>query len=192
MMDILKLILEQVDQKDILNQLGKSIHAKPEQVKKLTQEGLPTLLTALSQNASTPQGALSLSKALDQHKDDNISDIHSFLKGVDTKDGEKILGHILGNKTEKVESKLGASSGLNTTQVNTLLAQLAPLVLAQLGKQKAMEVKSDDNLMGGLASLLGGAQSKDLMGMASKFLDADGDGDIMDDLGKTLGNFFKK
>lgn len=191
-MDILNLLLKQVDQKDTLDQLSKSINAKPDQVKKLTEEGLPTLLAALSKNASTPQGALSLSKALDQHKDDNTSDILSFLKGVDTKDGEKILGHILGNKTEKVESKLGASSGLNTTQVNALLAQLAPLVLSQLGKQKQKDVKSNDNPMEGLGKLLSGGQSKDLMGMAAKFLDSDGDGDIMDDLGKTLGNFFKK
>jgi hypothetical protein len=191
-MDILKLILDQVDNQDALNMLGKTVNAKPDQVKKLAQEGLPTLMAALSRNASTPTGAQSLNKALDQHKDDNTSDILGFLKGVDTQDGAKIIGHILKDKTNSVEDKLALSSGLNSSQVNTLLAQFAPLLLAQLGKQKQTQGNNQDNLIEGLGSLLKGGQSKDLMGLATKFLDSDGDGDIMDDLTQTLGNFFKK
>ena len=111
---------------------------------------------------------------------------------MDLKEGGKILNHILGDKTSNVENKLAASSGLNKSQVDTLLTQFAPLLLAQLGKQKKQGNINEGNLVAGIGSLLGQGGSKDIMGLATKFLDADGDGDIMDDLGKKLGGFFKK
>ena len=191
-MDILKLLLDQVENQDALKQLSKTVGAKPDQVKKLAEEGLPTLLAAMSKNASSEKGAASLNKALTQHQDDNADDVLGFLKGVDLKEGGKILNHILGDKTANVENKLAASSGLNKSQVDTLLTQFAPLLLAQLGKQKKQGNINEGNLVAGIGSLLGKNGSKDIMGLATKFLDADGDGDIMDDLGKKLGGFFKK
>lgn len=193
-MDILNLLLKQLDNKDALDQLGKTVNAKPDQVQKLAQAGLPTLLEALSRNASTSEGAASLNRALDQHQDDDADDVLGFLKGVDPQDGAKILGHILGNKNSTVQNKLASSSGLDISQVSGLLTQFAPLILAQLGKQKKQvnQVSGGfDNLSSGLGALLGGSNSSNLMGLASKFLDADGDGDVMDDLGKMLGGFFK-
>jgi hypothetical protein len=185
-------ILNQLTQKDVAAKLGKTVGARPEQVQDLVKLGLPTLVEALNKNAKTETGAKSLAKALDAHKDDGIDDLDGFLKGVDLEDGAKILGHVLGNKTTSVEQKLGVKTGLDASQVGGLLVQLAPLLMGMLGKQKSAQNVDASGLGGLLGGLLGGSGDMDLGKIASGFLDSDGDGDIMDNVGDLLGGFLKK
>lgn len=188
-MDILELLTSQLNQKGVVDTLSKSVNAKPDQVKQLAHLALPTLLQAMNKNAKSEQGASSLLKALDQHADDDVDDIGNFLKKVDTKDGAKILGHLLSNKSGAVESGLAKQTGMDISQVSGILTMLAPLLLGQLGKSK----KQGGFDLSSLGSLLGGAtQGNDVMGMLSGLLDSDGDGDMMDDVGKLLGGFLKK
>ncbi len=188
-MDILELLTSQISQKGVVDTLSKSVNAKPDQVKQLASLALPTLLQAMNKNAKTEQGASSLLKALDQHADDDVDDISGFLKKVDTQDGAKILGHLLSNKSGAVESGLAKQTGLDISQVSGLLTMLAPLLLGQLGKSK----KQGGFDLSSLGSLLGGAtQGNDVLGMLGGLLDSDGDGDMMDDVGKLLGGFLKK
>jgi len=194
-MDNLSALLNQLTTKETLSQLGKSVKAKPNQVKKLAESAIPTLMEALGRNASTPSGAQSLNNALEKHQDTDIGDLLGFLKGVDTQDGSKILGHVLGSKETSVENKLAANTGLDITQVAGLMSQFAPLIMAFLGNQKKQTNTNVNGLAGlttGLGAMLGESGSNDLLGMASKFLDADGDGDVTDDLSKMLGGFLKK
>lgn len=182
-------LLSQLTKSSVVKTMGKQVAAQPDQVKQLIQLGLPTLLQAMNQNASTPQGAKALSKALDDHKEDPVSNISAFLKNVDTQDGAKILGHVLGSKSSGVERKLSAQTGLQPNQVNGLLTQLAPLVMGLLGQQKAQQGISTD----GIGMLLGGLLgNSDMLGMVSSLLDSDKDGDVMDDVSKLLGGFFGK
>ena len=175
-----------------MNQLGQSAGAKPDQVQKLTQMGMPMLLQALGQNASTPEGAAALSSALEQHQDDDVADINGFFKGVNTQDGAKILQHILPGKTEKVQQNLARETGLDAGQVSGLMTQLAPLLLGALGQQKKQQNLDVAGISGMLGGLLGQGGDKNMMGMVKNLLDADNDGNIMDDVGKLLGGFLKK
>lgn len=152
-MDILTILTKQLSDPKALEQLGKSAGARPDQVEQLTKNALPTLLKTLQQNASSPDGAKSLDKAIDDHKDDQIDNIFGFLQNVDTNDGSKMLQHIFSGNKGAVESDLAKKSGLNNNQVSTLLTQLAPLVLGTLGNQKKQGKQLD------LGSLLGGAIS---------------------------------
>jgi hypothetical protein len=194
-MDILSLVLGQLNNKEALSELGNKVGANPDQVKQVTQIGLPTLIKALSNNASTPQGAESLAGALDQHQDDKIDDIMGYLKNVDSQDGQKILNHVLANKNQTVQSQLAKQVGLDTNQVSGLLSQLAPLLLGALGQQKK-EQNLDTSGISSLLSQLTGTMEKSgnggLMGMVANILDADKDGDIMDDVSGILGSLFKK
>jgi len=185
-------LLNLLNKKETLSQLGNSVQAKPDQVQRLAQSAIPTLLEALNRNASTPSGAQSLNKALQQHQNKDLGDLMGFFNGVDTGDGSKIIGHVLGKKTDSIENKLAQSTGLDVAQVAGLLSQFGPLLLSFLGNQKKQSDSSTDSLSSGLGALLGGNNSNDLLGMASKFLDADGDGDVSDDLSKMLGGFLKK
>ncbi|NTW73173.1 MAG: DUF937 domain-containing protein [Eubacteriaceae bacterium] len=193
-MDILDLLTNKLDD-NTLKQLSKSVNAKPDQVKKLTQIGIPTLIEALNRNSNTPQGAQALNGALERHKDDKVDDLSDFLQKVDKDDGAKILKHVLGGKNQAIQTNLAKQSGMDTSQVMGLLSTLAPLILGALGNKKKQD-NLDASGVSGLTSMLAGALGKsggsDLMGMASKLLDADRDGNIMDDLGNMLGGFFKK
>lgn len=190
-MNLMNLLAGQLNNPDALDKLGKSVGASPEQVNQLAKIGLPTLMKALGQNASTPEGASALTRALEQHEEDEVDDLDRFLGKVDTNDGEKILEHILSGKKLTVQQNLASQTGLQSSQVSGLLTQLAPLLLGALGQQK----KRQNLDASGISNLLSGAMSggdSDLMGMASKILDADKDGDVMDDIGNLIGGFMKK
>ena len=82
---------------------------------------------------------------------------------------------------------------MNQDQTSSLMAQLAPLLLGALGKQKSSQKVDSSGLTGMLAGAL--SQSKkdnNLMDSVSKLLDADNDGSIVDDLSNMLGGFLKK
>lgn len=193
-MDILS-ILNTLQDNQAVNQLTKSVGGNSDQVRKAVELGLPMLMQAMNNNAKTPQGAASLAKALDQHKEDPVDDVLGFLKGVDVNDGKKILGHVFQQKNTSVQKNLAAQTGMSGNQVENLLAQLAPVVLGALGKeksQKGVDANGLTSMIPMIAGMLGSGSNQDLMGMATKLLDADGDGDIMDDVSKMLGGFFKK
>jgi len=194
-MDIMELIMSQLNNKDALAELGKKVGADPSQVKQVTQMGLPTLIKALSNNASTPKGAEALAGALDQHKDDDINDIIQYIKNVDTEDGRKILNHVLANKNQNVQTRLAKQAGLQTSQVSGLMSQLAPLLLGALGQQKKKE-NLDATGISSLTSLLSDSMGKKddsgIMGMVSQLLDSDKDGDILDDVSGIIGSILKK
>lgn len=100
-------------------------------------------------------------------------------------DGDGILGHIFGNKRDTVEQGVSRASGLDLNKVRRLLPLLAPIVMSLLGR-----VKRQQNLdAGGLADVLGQErnqiqQEKPALGGLLGMLDADGDGNVLDDLGK--------
>jgi hypothetical protein len=193
-MDILS-ILNSLQDKQTVNQLTKSVGADSNQVKKAVELGLPMLMQAMSNNVRTPQGAEALAKALDQHKEDPLDDVSGFLNGVDINEGKKILGHVFNQKTQTVEKNLAAQTGMSSNQIEKLLAQLAPVVLGALGKeknQKGIDTNGLTSMLPMITKLLGSDSKDDVLGIATKLLDADGDGDIMDDVSKMLGGFFKK
>ena len=98
--------------------------------------GLPTLLEAMTKNTGSSQGAESLSKALDEHKDAKVDNLTHFFKNVDVNDGSKMVGHIFGNDNKKVQRKFSEQTGLNSNQTSSVLSMLAPLVMGMLAKQK--------------------------------------------------------
>jgi len=155
-MDILTMITNQLNDPKALEQLSKTTGVKPSQTQQLTQEALPAILAALQQNATTPGGAKSLNKALEEHKDDQIEDILKFLKNVDTNDGAKILQHIFSGRNEAVQADLANKAGVQKNQVSSLLTQLAPLVLGVLGNQKKTQTGKQGDVMNLLGGMLGG------------------------------------
>ena len=59
------------------------------------------------------------------------------LDGVDEKDGEKIVGHVFGDKHRQVVQQLGTTGGASTSQdlMRQLLPILAPIVMSYLAKR---------------------------------------------------------
>lgn len=160
---------------------------------------LPVLMKAMQRNASTPQGAEGLMGALNGKHDGSILDNLGglFGGGVDqevTNDGDKILGHVLGQKRRGVEQVIGQKSGLDAGSVANILKVAAPILMGVLGKQTRQNNVSSANGLGDLlGGLLGGSSAKQEQSFLESILDADGDGSVVDDVaGMVLGGSKKK
>jgi len=190
-MNLLDMLSGQLNDQNALEKLGQSSGANSSQVQQLVQMGLPLLMQAMGRNSSTAEGAEALTAALDKHKDANVSDVAGFLNNVDTADGAKIVQHVLGDKSEAVQSNLAKQTGMNSGQVSSILSQLAPLVMGFLGQQKKQQNLDASGITGLLTNTLGQSGSS-MLNMAAQLLDTDKDGNILDDVGNLLGKLFKK
>lgn len=194
-MDILEMFQSLSANSPALKQLNKKVDAEPEKVEKAAQISIPMLMEALNRNTNNPQGAQSLAKALEQHQDDNVDNLEKFLQNVDTEDGSRILEHIFSNKKQAVQSNLSKTTGLKQDQVSSIMASLAPMILGFLGNQKKTQNLDADGVSS-LTSLLSQNLQKNtggsLFSMATKLLDANKDGSIIDDVLNIFGKFKKR
>ena len=166
----------------------------------LLSMAMPVLMGAMQRNASTPEGASGLLGALSgKHSGGNILDNLGglFNGGVEesvTNDGAGILGHILGSKQPAVENALSQKSGIDAGSVGQILKVAAPILMGVLGKQASQNNVTDANgLSSMLGGMLGGGQGSQQQSLIESFLDADGDGSILDDVaGMVLGGGQKK
>ncbi len=186
--------LEGVPARQIAGQLGLG----PQQANAAIAAALPMLLGGLTRNSATREGATSLLSALDRDHDGSVlDDLAGFLQQGSGGAGAGILGHVFGGRQSNVENAVSRVSGIDPGKAASLLAMLAPLVMGALGRAQ----RGGGLDAGGLADLLGrqrsappatGAGSSALGGLAG-MLDADRDGDLMDDLtnlgGGLLGRF---
>ncbi|RMG70283.1 MAG: DUF937 domain-containing protein [Bacteroidetes bacterium] len=180
-----------------LQALSQQIGADPQSTQSAISAALPMLMGAMARNATQDQGAQALSNALARDHDGSIlDDLQGFLGSTDNGPGAGILRHVLGSNQPQVAQGVSQMSGLNTTQVIQLLQNLAPLIMGMLGRQQ----RSQGLDAGSLASILmqerqvaaqqsqGGAA----LSMLNSFLDQDGDGSALDDIGGMLGGLFGK
>ena len=131
---------------DTLNQLldgradeiGRRIGADGGQTRSAIHAAVPTLLAALSTNASRGAG---LREAIARDHDGSIlDDLAGYLDGTArlgprTTNGAGILEHTLGDRQPDVQQALSAKSGLDVGSIGSLLALLAPIVMGMLGKR---------------------------------------------------------
>ncbi len=176
-MDLSKALKDTLLGSSSVKAISKSTGADESKVKQALSDALPVLIKGMQKNASSKDGEKSLIKALSDHKADDTSDIISFLKNVDIKDGQKIISHILGSGKKTVESRIADKSGLKSNTVSTILATAAPLLLNVLGKKKDEDEKDSGGIVEILASALLGGDKKD-----------DDDNDLGDVLVSGLGS----
>ena len=159
---------------DTIQQLSGALGADPATTSNAVSLALPALLGGLAHNAARPEGAAALDNALNQHDGSLLDNLGSMLgsgsgagSGALGGLGGAILGHIFGGRRGPVEEGVGKASGLNAAQVAQLMAMLAPIVMAVLGRMKQSrgldanrlpEVLNEGGggLGGGLGSVLGG------------------------------------
>lgn len=181
-----------------LNKASVKMNATTDQTKSVVDQALPFLLGALAKNASTEEGATSLSNALKKDHDGSILDnLSELLDKPDSGAGEGILSHVLGGGQQKVEGYLSQKSGVDSGGVDQILKMLAPIVMGVLGKAQSKGNLDSSQLSGLLKLATGGTGSSSITtSFVTKFLDKNSDGDIKDDLVKMgmrwLSGKFKK
>ena len=176
-----------------MDMIGGRIGADRSQVEKAVPAALGSLMTGLARNAQSSDGAGALARALSRDHDGSILDnLSGALSAPDERAGSGILGHVFGGKQDAVQSALGASSGLDAGTMGQLMKMLAPVVMGALGKKQRQGGLNPADLGGLLRQERRTAerQAPDL-GMLGSLLDADGDGDIKDDVAKIGGSLLK-
>lgn len=162
---------------DAVNAISQNLKIDSKQVSSVITASLPSLLGAMQKNASTPGGAESLAKALGDHAG-NAGNIVGNLKATDLTDGNKILSHIFGGNLSSVLGGISKNTGVSSNGVGSILASIAPSLLALLGKQNG------NSGAAGLGSLLGAL----LGGGSSNNSSSGGLGSLLGGLGKIFGN----
>jgi hypothetical protein len=175
----------------VMEKVSGTIGADKAQTQDASEGILDLLLGGLAKNASTPEGAEQLDKAVSEDHDggllDNLGDYFNGNTPANLSpkatNATGILKHILGDKQDAWVDMISQKTGMNKEQVMALLIKLAPIAMSMLGKAK----KDTGTDAGGLAGLLKSTAQKQqetsgFMGIVGKFLDKDGDGSYMDDL----------
>ena len=178
----------------VMEQMGQKLGANPQATQAAMGAALPAILAGLAKNAQSNDGAQALSEALERDHDGSVlNDALGAINAPNESAGNGILGHVLGGRRSAVETGVAQASGLNPAQAASMMTMLAPMVMGALGRQKR-EQSMD---AGGLASMLSGErQSLEQKGAGGfmRLLDADGDGNVADDLMKhgknILGGLF--
>jgi hypothetical protein len=178
---------------DTTKQISQQLGANEQATQSAIAAALPLLLTALARNSSKPEGADALHGALARdHGGSILDDLGGFLGNAQAGPGAGILRHVLGERQPVAQQAVARASGLDAQRAGQLLMMLAPVVMGMLGRtQRRTGLDA-----GGLAGMLGGERerlqqsSPDLMSMATRLLDKDGDGSFVDDLGALGSKLF--
>ena len=178
-----------------LGNLASQVGGNEGEVKNGVMAALPAMLAASGKNAGTEKGAEELNNALENKHDGSILDnLSGYLSNPDLKDGAGILNHLFGNQTSNVANAVSQSSGLDTNGSMKMLQMLAPILMGMLGQQKKennLDAKGLGNLTSMLASNFGSeAGTSGIMETVTNLLDANKDGNVVDDIMGMVGKFF--
>jgi len=191
-MSLLNSILSSVVTDGLTNQISNKTGLSQDQTKKAIDMAMPLLMSALTKNSTTEQGASSLNSALDKHDGsvlDNL-DIESLLK---SEDGAKIIGHLLGKKSDVAEQAIAKETGAEKNQIADIMKIAGPILMGVLGKEKQTQGLD----LSGLTNLLGEEKKamksdSNIQSMIFDFIDQNDDGNVVDDLlnfaSKMFGN----
>ena len=189
-MSLLKALLEASDGgavKAVASNLGLSNDQAGSAIARM----LPALTRGLKGNVAKPGGLESLLGALTKGNHDRYLDNPSQLGDqASIDDGNKILGHLLGNQevSRKVAGQASEETGIDIGILKKMLPMVAALAMGTMKKQSG-----SGGLLGGLLgeNQGSGAAAQQSGGLLTSFLDADGDGSMADDiLGMVAKKFF--
>ncbi|MBL0191727.1 MAG: DUF937 domain-containing protein [Saprospiraceae bacterium] len=202
-MDLTELLKGNIPQ-DLIGTLSQQMGTEPQQTQSAAQSIFTTLLGGLAKNASTEEGAQGILGALDRDHDGSVlNDLGGLLTGAmgssQATNGAGILGHILGSKQQGAVDMVSQTSGIDANSAMSMMLKLAPILMGVLGKAKQDNGLDAGGLSGLLSGVMGNQQVQEqnpLVAIATRFIDQDGDGDIMDDLSgmgmNILGGMLKK
>ena len=170
-MNLLSVLFKTLLSEEAIKALAKKTGLEGKKLTKLLPLAIPVLMKMLTKNASSEAGASSLLTALTQHTGKKPA--AQQIAEADTDDGDKIIGHIFGNKKKDELQALSAQSGLSENEVSSALSGIAPTLLTTLSaatqsaKPASGKVDLNDGLdLGDVMAMLGGARpsASDLLG----------------------------
>lgn len=189
-MSLLKSII-QAQGGDVLKQLAGNFNLNPEQAGQAVTQLLPALTGGIKKNMGSADGLGALMGALQKGNHSRyLENASELLRPEAVQDGNGILGHILGSKdaSRAVAAQAAQNTGIDVGVLKKMLPMVAAMTMGGMSKQVQSEAQSSGGGLGGmlggaLGALTGGGGQQNAMGgMLSQFLDADNDGNVIDDV----------
>lgn len=209
-----------------LEAMARKLGTTPQQTEHAVAAALPLLVGQMARNAEQPSGADALQRALQRdHAGVDLGGVLGGLlggggdsggiggllggvlgsrggtapaprRGDMMSEGAAILGHVFGQRQQRVANGVGQVSGLGNQQSSQLMAMLAPIVMTVLARMMQGKSEGSADLGGMLGAERQQAQQGAGGGLMNALLDRDGDGDVdVSDLiqsGSMLGGLFGK
>jgi hypothetical protein len=194
-MDLLNTILS-AGGGNVVGQLARQLGANEGQTSAALSQLVQVLGKGVAQNASTPTGLESLTRALGSGGHGRyLDDVSSLGDPRAASDGNGILGHILGSAdvSRALAGRVSGQTGMAPDLIKKLLPVAAMLMMGALSK-RTQGGSSLAGMLGGLAQNAGSAampgmgrqtappQSQSPLGGLLGMLDRDGDGSPADDI----------
>jgi hypothetical protein len=170
--------------------ISRQLGIDPQTAQNAIAGAIPILTGAMARNASTPDGAASLSNALQQHDGSLLDQATQYLGQGDTGLGDGILGHILGGNRGNASNGLAQATGLDAGTAGKLLMMLAPLVMGAIGRmhnQQGGDPGALGGMLGGVHEQAQSAAPSGILGMLEGMLDSNHDGSVVDDVTRIGG-----
>ncbi|MBR3128399.1 MAG: DUF937 domain-containing protein [Solobacterium sp.] len=139
-MNLLQLLISTLASNDSVNSVAKKTGLSTKLVYKLIMTALPILIRYMTKNVGSQNGALSLLNALTQHNTTRA--MSEQIDDVDEEDGDKIIGHILGDDKDLVVKSLAAETGAKSEEVTKTLGSIAPALLSGLAAATMLAAKN--------------------------------------------------
>jgi hypothetical protein len=172
-----------------LQQLSQQIGANPGTTQSAIGMALPMLVSALGNQANNG-GADAIEQATQQHDGSILDNIAGFVGNAGAANmGTALLGQVLGGGTQNaIADAIGQRTGMDNGAASQLIGILAPLVMGAVNKSSQEQGGLDAN---GIAQMLGAASgNSDLIGTVMQSIDADGDGNVIEDIGNLINKIF--
>ena len=155
-----------------LSQLQKQFDLSEKETRVAVEELIPALQRGLQNNTREAPGMDDLLEALRTGEHAKYMEQPGSLgNSTTTKDGNDILGHILGNKdvSREVAKRASNKSGISSTILKKMLPIVATMVMGSLSKK----------IIGGNRGAVNRSSSG---GLLTSLLDGDNDGSVWDDV----------
>jgi Bacterial protein of unknown function (DUF937) len=122
---------------EVIDKVATSTGESPENVTKAIHGAFPTVLAGLSHHASTPDGASSLLKTLQENNFAGAA--RTITSGGDLRDvtqhGQSLVGKIFGDGAASVSRALSTHSGVKISSAALILSLAAPIVAGALAPE---------------------------------------------------------
>ena len=160
-MNLTNMLMNSMGSESSVEALSQKTGSSTKDTSSFLSSALPMLMGALTQNASTQDGASSLANALTQHTD--TSSMAEQIANADENDGSAIIQHIFGDNSGQAVNTISQDTGIESGQVSSLLSNIAPALLSGLsaatGSAQNSQQESGGFDFSGLLGMFGGGNS---------------------------------
>jgi hypothetical protein len=142
-----------------IQQISQHLGIDPATTSNAVQAAIPMMVSGMAAHSSqAPEGASAIESAVENHTPADMLSGAGNLAGMlgGSSGGGGLLGRILGRHSATVQNGVQSATGLDSSKTMSLLAMLAPMVMAALAHHQATQ-PSDSQ--GGLGSILQQAAS---------------------------------